>query len=210
MPIEPLSPKHKRFLPYRMLGNNRTGKSGDRLCTKNPCNNRKLEHILIFHLDDHQPQPRWSEVKRMNPDAGTYIGFHRTTAESALLIAHSEFRRSTKPPQMLGFGIYFARSIKNTIGKARFDGAIFVAEIRMGKVKEVTSQEIPTVRDSDQWHPEYDTVYYNHETDQRDEFCIYDESQILQWIIVVNDDFDSKVEDYGMDQEYEDTKCFCI
>ena len=139
MPTTPLSKKHKRFLPYPLLGGERTERIGDTICRNKPCTNRKLEHILIFHLDDHQPQPRWSELKELDPSADTYIGFHRTTAESALAIAHSDFFRSTTPPQMLGFGVYFARSIKNTIGKARFDGAIIVAEIRMGKVKEVTA-----------------------------------------------------------------------
>jgi hypothetical protein len=165
---------------------------------------------LIFHLSDYQPQPRWSEVKRLNASTDTYIGFHRTTAKSALLIAHSAFRRSTTPPQMLGFGIYFARSIENTLGKARFAGAIIAAEIRMGNVKEVKQYELHTVRNTDRWYPEFDTVYYNHENDQRDEFCVYDESQILKWIIVIDEQFDRKSHEYTMDQEYADTACFCI
>jgi hypothetical protein len=210
IPITPLSNKHKRYLPYQLLGSKRTGRHGDKLCTNQPCKNRKLEHILIFHLSDYQPQPRWSEVKRLNASTDTYIGFHRTTAKSALLIAHSAFRRSTTPPQMLGFGIYFARSIENTLGKARFAGAIIAAEIRMGNVKEVKQYELHTVRNTDRWYPEFDTVYYNHENDQRDEFCVYDESQILKWIIVIDEQFDQKSHEYTMDQEYADTACFCI
>jgi hypothetical protein len=210
IPTTPLSNKHKRYLPYQLLGSNRTGQHGDKLCSNKRCKIRKLEHILIFHLSDYQPQPRWSEVKEFNPSADTYIGFHRTSAQSALLIAHSDFRRSTNPPQMLGFGIYFARSIKNTLGKARFEGAVIAAEIRMGNVKEVSQNELNTVRNTDRWHPEFDTVYYNHENDQRDEFCIYDESQILKWIIVIDEQFDRKSSDYGMDREFDDTKCYCI
>jgi hypothetical protein len=41
---------------------------------------------------------------------------------------------------MLGYGIYFARSIKHTEGKARdgrIDGGIICAKIRMGKVLEM-------------------------------------------------------------------------
>jgi hypothetical protein len=146
----------------------------------------------------------------LNASADTYIGFHRTKAQSALFIAHSDFRRSTAIPQMLGFGIYFARSIKNTLGKARFQGAIIAAEIRMGNVKEVTQEELYTVKNTDRWHPEFDTVYYNHENDQRDEFCVYDETQILKWIIVIDEQFDHKSREYGMNQEFDDTKCYCI
>ena len=210
IPTAPLSTKHRRYLPEKLLGSQRTGQAGDKLCTNEPCTNRKLEHILIFHLSDHQPQPRWSEVKRLNLFADTYIGFHRTSADSALKIAHDAFHRSTTPPQMLGFGIYFARSIKHTERKARFRGAIIAAEIRMGNVKEVTQSELHTVRNTDLWHPEFDTVYYNHENDERDEFCVYDESQILQWIMVVDSEFDGKSDEYGMDQEFADTKCSCI
>ncbi|CAF1213283.1 unnamed protein product [Adineta steineri] len=210
LPKTTFSTKHKRYLPYPLLGDKRTGSFGDGLCTNKSCTNRKLEHILIFHLSDYQPQPRWSELKRLNPSAETYIGFHRTSAHAAAAIAHSDFRRSVKPPQMLGFGIYFARSIKNTDGKARFKGAIIAAEIRMGNVKEVTRNELNTVRNTDEWHPEFDTVYFNHEDDQRDEFCIYDETQILKWIIVVDREHDDKFSDFGMDSEFYDTKCYCI
>ncbi|UJR24284.1 hypothetical protein I4U23_027251 [Adineta vaga] len=210
LPKRTLSTKHKRYLPYPLLGNMRTGKSGDKLCTKEPCTNRELEHILIFHLDDYQPQPRWSELKRLDPSADTYIGFHRTSAHAAAAIAHSDFRRSVTPPQMLGFGIYFARSIEKTVGKARFEGAIIAAEIRMGNVKEVVFNELNTVRNTDNWHPEFDTVYYNHKNDQRDEFCIYDEKQIRKWIIVIDHIHDEKFSDYGMDSEFDDTKCYCI
>lgn len=210
MPTTPLSKKHKRYLPYEILGDNRTGGIGDKTCAKHPCTIRELEHILIFHQSDYQPQPRWCELKRQDPTAEIYIGFHRTSADAAISISHTDFRRSTKPQQMLGFGVYFARSIENTLGKARFGGAIIAAEIRMGKVKEVTASEIQTVSNTDSWHPEFDTVYYNHLNPLRDEFCVYDQSQILKWIVVIDEEYDIKVKEYGMDQEYADTKCYCI
>lgn len=210
IPDTPLSKKHLRYLPYALLGNHRTGKVGDKLCIEEPCTNRRLEHILIFHLSDYQPQPRWSKLKELNPAADTYIGFHRTTAQSAVFISHSDFRRSTTPPQMLGFGVYFARSIKNTLGKARFEGAIIAAELRMGKVKEVTKNELFTVKNTDSWHPEFDTVYYNHADDARDEFCVYNETQILKWIVVIDQAFDGKIKNYDMANEFSDTRCFCI
>ncbi|CAF0880702.1 unnamed protein product [Adineta steineri] len=205
-----LSTKHKRDLPYPLLGNMRTSKHGDKLCTNKPCTNRELEHILVFHLDDHQPQPRWSELKRLNPSADTYIGFHRTSAHAAASVAHSYMHSSIKPPQMLGFGIYFARSIENTLGKARFKGAIMAAKIRMGNVKEVTLNELNIVRNTDERHPEFDTVYYNHKEDHRDQFCVYDEKQVLKWIIVVDQLHDDKFSDNEMDSEFDDTKCYCI
>lgn len=69
---------------------------------------------------------------------GIYVGFHRTTAEAAVMIAHSDFRISNSGKQMLGYGVYFARSISGTLGKARHGGATICAEIQMGRVKEVT------------------------------------------------------------------------
>ncbi|CAF4669899.1 unnamed protein product, partial [Didymodactylos carnosus] len=41
---------------------------------------------------------------------------------------------------------------------------------------------------------EYDTVYLNHDEEEKDEFCIKDPSQILRWVIVIERDEDSKVE----------------
>ncbi|CAF1022158.1 unnamed protein product [Didymodactylos carnosus] len=110
---------------------------------------------------------------------------------------------------MLGFEIYFARSIKGTFGKARFNGAIIAAEIRMGNVKEVDYNQLSTVRNTDRWYPEFNTVYYAHQDDQRDEFCIYDETQIIRWIIVIDERYDSKLQEYGLNVEYNDTKYFC-
>ncbi|CAF1015619.1 unnamed protein product [Didymodactylos carnosus] len=71
-----LSKKHKRYLPHYLLGVNRTGQHGDKLCKEDTaCTNRKLEHIVMFHLSEYQPQPRWAELKRLNPAIDTYIGF---------------------------------------------------------------------------------------------------------------------------------------
>ena len=122
-----LSKKHKRYLPYHLLGHNRTDNIGNYPCKYDVhCHNRELEHIMIFHSSGFQPQPRWSEVRSFTT-GGIYIGFHQTKPEYAIGIAHSDFQPSTKPPQMLGFGIYFARSLKNTFGKARNQGAFICA-----------------------------------------------------------------------------------
>ncbi|CAF1636431.1 unnamed protein product, partial [Didymodactylos carnosus] len=100
-----LSRKHKRYLPYHLLGDYRTMKRGDYPCKNvQHCQNRQLEHIMIFHSKDYFPQPRWSEIK--NQCNGIYIGFHRTTFQAAVAIAHSDFRGSeatANKSQMLGF-----------------------------------------------------------------------------------------------------------
>ncbi|CAF1573887.1 unnamed protein product [Didymodactylos carnosus] len=80
---------------------------------------------------------------------------------------------------MLGYGIYFARSINNTLLKARFGGAIICAQVRMENVLEVTKNELHNVSNSKQWWNTYDTVYYNHESPNKDEFCINDPEQVL-------------------------------
>jgi hypothetical protein len=53
----------------------------------------------------------------------TYIVFHQTAPEAAVNIARLGFRISDQSPQMLGLGLYFARSFEATGGKARFRGA---------------------------------------------------------------------------------------
>jgi hypothetical protein len=57
---------------------------------------------------------------------------------------------------------------------------------------------------------EYDTVYYNHPDDNRDEFCVKSTDQILKWVMVVNEEYDEKVRNYRLDTEFDDTKCGCI
>ncbi|CAM4963454.1 unnamed protein product [Rotaria socialis] len=92
-----------------------------------------------------------------------------------------------KPPQMLGFSVYFARSFADTEGKARAAGAFIVAEINMGHVRMIERAQIDEVRNTDSWWKQFDTIYLKHEEEKRDEFCIKDPSQILKWIMVMND-----------------------
>ena len=129
------SRKHKRYLPYPIVGDTqRKDTLGNRPCTSHPCYNRHLSHVVIFHGKNYKPQPRWSMIKKKNGKA-TYIGFHTTTVDAAVSIVHSEFRPSSKG--MLGKGVYFARSIDDTIGKAQISGgACIIAEVRMDRVFE--------------------------------------------------------------------------
>jgi hypothetical protein len=208
---KPFSRKHKRFIPYVLTEPFRTAALGNRKCKYgNGCRGRELEHVVIFHSSDYQPQPRWSN------EYPIYIGFHRTTPQAAFSIAKSEFVPSKKG--MLGPGAYFARSTEATlskIGKADQTGAWFVAEISMGKVflvDDYSIRKFPNnkrfnadlerfIRNGD-WSAQYDTCYFKHYIDSRDEFCIKDPAkQILRWVIVIETPYDRKISLYGLDYE---------
>jgi hypothetical protein len=216
-------PSHQRFLPAPLLGKYRENNIiGNRPCENTVsgyCPDLSLEHIVIFHAFDFKPLRRY----RLGIDK-TYIGFHRTKPEFAVGISQTGFHRSMKPPQMLGFGVYFARSFADTDGKARaagksfyidndslnmFDivGAFICAEIRMGEVRVVKFSEIDEVRNTDSWWSKYDTIYYAHAEENRDEFCIKDPEQILKWVIIMDDD---RLRRYGLDHEFDNTRCGCI
>ncbi|CAF3374070.1 unnamed protein product, partial [Rotaria sp. Silwood2] len=145
------------------------------------------------------------------PLTTTYIGFHRTDALAAVNIAYTDFRLSTTRPQMLGHGIYFARSIFHTQFKARRDGAVICAEILMGRVLEIENDELENVSNTNAWHQTFDTIYYRHPRQPlRDEFCIKSNAQILKWVMCIEPPFDTNVERYGLHTEFADTKCRCI
>jgi hypothetical protein len=208
-----LSKKHKRYIPYHLMGNNRTMRLGDKPCPDGfQCRNRRLEHILIFHSMDFKPQERYCNVQQKTPGKNIYIGFHRTTPQAAVSIAHSDFAISTKyESTMLGHGVYFARSMAETEGKANSEGAYICAEIEMGRVKQVgPGPEKDSLRGTTHLWKHYDTVYYNHPNDSRDEFCVKSTDQILKWVMVIIEGYDEKVRNYGLDTEFDDTKCGCI
>ncbi|CAF0948570.1 unnamed protein product [Adineta ricciae] len=206
IPTAPLSKKHQRFIPYHLLGDNRTTHFGDKACSNNRCQNRDLEHIFIFHFKGYNPQPRYFDLDERT----RYIGFHQTDPESAIQIAHSDFRISVKHEcSMLGHGVYFARSREGTDRKANRQGAFICAEINMGRVLRVNAHERNLYRGKKDWWTTHDSAYFCHPDAAFDEFCIKDPSQILKWIMVIEKN-DSKVELYGLDQEFDDTKCSCI
>jgi len=228
------SRKHRRYLPYILIANYRTGEHwGDRTCTRNPCPKRTLEHIATFHYSSFKPQPRWPDLPKserlVDPNnkskrIATYIGFHQTTPQAAVNIVKSEFIPSKRG--MLGPGTYFARSLDATnikVGKDGGFGAWFIAEIDMGNVY-VTEKRfydktsgnpyynagIHRFVGDGEWHAEYDTCYSIHADDNLDEFCIKNPAkQILRWVIVIEHPFDRKVELYGLDTEFDSTACGC-
>jgi hypothetical protein len=133
-----------------MMGANRDPRiRGDQPCQDKPCQKRTLDHITVFHSNDYEPQERWRDIAKASETKNNrfsclkskqsrhqphYIGFHTTTTEAAVSIAHSDFQPSKTG--WLGAGAYFARSVNGTINKARGGkGVWFIAEIRMGKVQ---------------------------------------------------------------------------
>lgn len=234
------SKKHERYLPYHMVGANRDPRTlGDRPCPEKPCHKRTLDHIAVFHGYDYQPQDRWRDIPKpppLDPEAKKskipclkskednqphYIGFHTTDPVSAISIAHSEFRPGKNG--WLGAGVYFARSVAATEGKAKSEGgARIIAEIRMGKVYEVEREVITRKHpkfDAEKfnyvhyghWQNDYDTCYMIHDEDCRDEFAIKDATkQIVKWVIVIEEGFDPKVERFEMSTEFDSTICGCI
>jgi hypothetical protein len=235
------SKKHERYLPYHMVGDSRDPRTlGDRPCTDKPCHKRTLDHVVVFHGNDYQPQTRWRDIPKpppVDPETNSsklsclkckeednqphYIGFHTTDPQSAISIAHSEFRPGNCG--WLGAGVYFARSIAGTIGKAKSQGgAHIVAEIRMGKVyeieREVITKNHPRLDPKEydyvhhsKWQADYDTCYMLQIPESTDEFAIKDpEKQIVKWVIVIEEGFDPKVEKYEFLTEFDSTECNCI
>ncbi|CAF1462853.1 unnamed protein product [Adineta ricciae] len=212
MPTTPLSRKHKRYIPYHLLGDYRTESFGDKTCSAgSQCENRQLEHIFIFHFRGHNPQKRYFDILPSKNKKNIYIGFHQTDPSSAILIAHSDFMISTKyESTMIGHGVYFARSREGTDRKANRHGAFLCAEIYMGNVLRINPDQRQLYRGKNDWWEEYDTTYFCHTDPRLDEFCVKSPDQVLRWTVVIEKEFDERVEEYGLDTEFSDTKCGCF
>lgn len=178
-PKDTLSPKHIKYIPRQLV----TREKCSLMNLNGECVKRDLEHVLLFHSISSVLQTRWSSLAASG--ILTYIGFHMTSAQIALQIAHSDFRVTQTWHTMLGYGIYFARTLPQ-ISNGNY-ASIICAEIRMGRVLEITRELIGTVRGSNSWWENYDTVYFRHEKEERDEFCVKDPAQILRWIIATDD-----------------------
>lgn len=86
-------------------------------------------------------------------------------------------------------------------------GALICAEIELRRVRRVNKSELREVQNSNAWWEEYDTIYYAHELENLDEFCVKDPAQILRWVIVIDDD---RLHRYGLHREFDETLCGCI
>lgn len=146
-------------------------------------------------------------------DQPTYIGFHVTHPQHAVKIAKEGFLPSSQG--MLGPGTYFARSLDAAyakVGPQGGRGAWIIAEIRMGKVFEVHRGRIDSnTVSSGAWHSKFDTCYCSHPNDNLDEFCIKDpDKQIIRWVMVIEKEYDPKVEKLGLDTEFDSTQFICV
>ncbi|CAF2775284.1 unnamed protein product [Rotaria sp. Silwood2] len=202
-----LSKKHQRYIPYHLMGMHHTMLFGDEPCADGyVCTNRNLEHIMIFHLDEHKPQQRYSAIRKSEKLEDTiYIGFHQTSPANSSSIAHSDFRPSSEGK--LAPGIYFARSKAGTEYKANQHGAYIAAEVHMGRVKEVTDENLNDFKNPNS--SPSDAVYLNHENEDKDEFCVKDASQIKKWVIVVDQQYDTRPKKLGLINEFDDTRMGC-
>ena len=77
----------------------------------------------------------------------------------------------------------------------------------MGRVRVITKDQINEVRDTNAWWKDYDTIYYKQESEDRDEFCVRNPNQILEMIMLMDD---KRVENYGLNHEFDTTRCYCI
>lgn len=86
-------------------------------------------------------------------------------------------------------------------------GAFIGAEVNMGRVRVISAAEINEVSNTDCWWEHYDTIYYAHVNENLDEFCVRSPHQISKWIMVMDDD---RLRRYGLDHEFDNTRCGCI
>ena len=105
---------------------------------------------------------------------------------------------------MIGHGVYFARSREGTEGKANHRGAFICAEIDTGRVLKLGPRDRNLHRGKKDWWYKYDTAYYCHEDPRKDEFCVKSPNQILNWIMVIGEGYDTKVMTYGLQEEFGD------
>ena len=84
---------------------------------------------------------------------------------------------------MFGGGIYFARSIDHTRGKAHNYGSIICALVDMGRMK-IVQQADRTITLEKLNAEGYDSVYAQAGGDlSRDEFIVYETSRVKKFII---------------------------
>ena len=80
----------------------------------------------------------------------------------------------------------------------------------MGRVLELGPDNRNVYRGKKDWWDTHDTVYFYHTNLCLDEFCVKSPTQILNWIMVIEREFDTKVVNCRLVKEFDDTKCLCI
>jgi len=147
----------------------------------NTCILTDTQHRALSHPKD-MFKIKFADAKFNQRGINVVCGFHQTTIEAARSILTTSFRLSDDG--MLGPGIYFANNYDITDHKARQGnngGAIFCAKIDMGKVCMIENKN-----DNVDQRKQYNSKYLVHGGgDKFDEFVVYDENQIIEYTIVV-------------------------
>lgn len=181
VPKDGLSGKHIKYISRELVGK----EACSLMNTYGKCVKRDLEHVVLFHSEGSVPQERWGSLA--GTGASTYFGFHSVPLRTALAIAQLDFRISRLG--ILGPGIYFSRAVPSRTREYAF--SIICAEIHMGRVLEVERNDLESRDIFNKLRNDYDAVYYKHEREEMDEFCVKSPEQVLRWIIAVDELHDS-------------------
>jgi hypothetical protein len=145
------------------------------------CLSTDLYHVLRSHDDLHQPKRNCNPWYSCTDRENYLIGFHQTLKETSMLISLTNFKPGGEG--MFGGGIYFARSIDHTRGKAHNYGSIICALVDMGRMK-IVQQADRTITLEKLNAEGYDSVYAQAGGDlSRDEFIVYETSRVKKFII---------------------------
>lgn len=144
---------------------------------ENNCKNTEPEHRVKCHTTkDIFTLPNFDARGYQN----IVVGFHQTSIRNAAKIIEDDFIPSSSG--MLGPGIYFATNFDATDNKANNFGAIFVAQINLGRVEELDKQSR-----SGPIKAGYQSKYYHHrDGPEKDEFIVRDSSQIIKYVMVAD------------------------
>lgn len=147
----------------------------------NSCMITNTQHRSLAHPKDLF-KIKFENVEFNQRGTNIVVGFHQTTIPAARSILTSSFKLSESG--MLGPGIYFANNYDITDHKRNQStegGAIFCCKIDMGKVFEFENKN----NDIDM-RKQYNSKYLVHGAGELyDEFVIYNENQIINYTIVV-------------------------
>ncbi|CAF1223647.1 unnamed protein product [Adineta steineri] len=169
--------RHRGFLPYSIINDQRTTSWRSSLCKRHNCQSRDFFHIIMYHSRATQ-----FRVTNANPNQRV-IGFHQTDQNCAFSISKTNFEPTEQARGLFGAGVYFATSIDHTEFKANYKGAYIIARVNLGRVYLTEDRGAqPTDRQS------YDSIYFKHPNGS-DEIVIFNPEFIEEWLIVVNQDY---------------------
>ncbi|RNA09292.1 hypothetical protein BpHYR1_015314 [Brachionus plicatilis] len=162
------------------------------------CSSLDLEHIVLCHNELNIPNQNCRCCYDCTCRDEYLVGFHQTKYHPALSISLSPMRLTQDKDSWFGPGIYFARRFSDTkrkVGKNGGLGSLIVALVDMKRRKDV-------YRDADNTRDDlsnFDSIYVHRgfykkpylkpRTDKLyslsdDEFLIFNENQIVQFIMM--------------------------